>query len=111
MAKKLARLNGLAEKGVLSDALLAKNRAPLERELYELRQEKKRLQVRDDPEDVRELRSLIRIMRRAGSHVEFNPIIFNNMVCTISVAKDDFLTFHFMGGLALKETIERRTGR
>lgn len=33
-AKKLARLNGLAEKGVLSDALLAKNRAPLEREKY-----------------------------------------------------------------------------
>ena len=112
VAKKLARLNGLAEKGVLSDALLAKNRAPLERELYELRQEKKRLQVRDDPEDVRELRSLIRIIE-AGPEVmvEFNPIIFNNMVCTISVAKDDFLTFHFMGGLALKETIERRTGR
>ena len=112
VAKKLARLNGLAEKGVLSDALLAKNRAPLERELYELRQEKKRLQVRDDPEDIKELRSLIRIIE-AGPEVmvEFNPILFNNMVCTISVAKEDFLIFHLMGGLALKENIQRRTGR
>jgi len=111
-AKKLARLNGLAEKGVLSEALLAKNRAPLERELYELRQEKKRLQVRGDPEEVKELRSLIRIIE-AGPEVmvEFNPIIFNNMVCTISVAKEDFLIFHLMGGLALKENIQRRTGR
>lgn len=111
-AKKLARLNGLAEKGVLSDALLAKNRAPLEREMYELRQEKKQLQVRDDPEDVKELWALIRIIE-AGPEVmvEFNPIIFNNMVCTISVAKEDFLIFHLMGGLALKENIQRRTGR
>ena len=112
VSKKLARLNGLAEKGVLSDALLAKNRAPLERELYELRQEKKRLQVRDDPEDVKELRSLIRIIE-AGPEImtEFNAILFNNMVRYVSVAKEDFLTFHLMGGIALKETIQRRTGR
>lgn len=112
VSKKLARLNGLAEKGVLSDALLAKNRAPLERELYELRQEKKRLQVRDDPEEIKELRSLIRVIE-AGPEImmEFNAILFNNMVHFISVAKEDFLTFHLIGGLALKETIQRRTGR
>lgn len=111
-AKKLARLNGLAEKGVLSEALLAKNRAPLERELHELRQEKKRLRERDDPEEVKELRSLIRIIE-AGPEImtEFNPILFNNIVRSISVAKEDFLAFHLMGGLILKETIQRRTGR
>lgn len=112
VAKKLARLNGLAEKGVLSEALLAKNRAPLERELYELRQEKKQLQVRDDPDEVKELRSLIQLIE-AGPEImtEFNTILFNNMVRTISVAKEDCLTFHLMGGLALKENIQRRTGR
>ena len=111
-AKKLARLNGLAEKGVLSEALLAKKRAPLQRELHELRQEKKRLRERDDPEEVKELRSLIRIIE-AGPEVmtEFNPILFNNIVRSISVAKEDFLAFHLMGGLILKETIQRRTGR
>ncbi len=111
-AKKLSRLNGLAEKGVLSDALLAKNRVSMERELYELRQEKKRLQARDDPEEIKELRALIRIME-AGPKVmtEFNSILFGNMVHSISVAKEDFLTFHLMGGLALKETIQRRTSR
>ena len=42
---------------------------------------------------------------------EFNAILFNNMVRYVSVAKEDFLTFHLMGGIALKETIQRRTGR
>jgi len=74
--------------------------------------DKKRLRERDDPEEVKELRSLIRIIE-AGPEVmtEFNPILFNNIVRSISVAKEDFLAFHLMGGLILKETIQRRTGR
>lgn len=111
-AKKLTRLISLSEKGALSDALLVKNRTPLERELYELRQEKRRLLAQDDPEDIRALRMLIRIMD-AGPEVmaDFNPLIFRNMVQSISVSQEDVLTFHLLGGLALKEQICRRTGR
>ena len=77
-----------------------------------MRQEKRRLLAQDDPEDIRALRMLIRIMD-AGPEVmaDFNPLIFRNMVQSISVSQEDVLTFHLLGGLALKEQICRRTGR
>ena len=110
-SRKLTRISGLWQKGVLSEPLFLKHKGPLEQELYALRRQRSVLQEESRTELADTDNFLWMIQTGPEVIVEFNPVLFENLVEKILVLQEDTLVFCLKGGLELREAICRRTRR
>lgn len=112
ISKKLTRMNSLFDKGVLSEILYIKNKLPIEQQLTNLRKQRRILQNEDKRSEMEEIEKLIRVVQTGPKGmIHFHAFLFENMVEKILVSEGNILVFKLVGGLELKEEIDRRKRR
>lgn len=104
----LSRLHG---KGVLNAADYTAQSDVLENKITELRIERRtKITDSDENEMLEELKMLNDILKEVEIGIDFDAMLFEQTVDSITVDSNELLTFHLAGGISLPEKI-REKGR
>lgn len=104
----LSRLHG---KGVLNAADYTAQSDVLENKITELRIERRtKITDSDENEMLEELKMLNDILKEVEIGIDFDAVLFEQTVDSITVDSNELLTFHLAGGISLPEKI-REKGR